>query len=182
MSPTYFSVDVETTGTNPFMFDHQLATVGAVAIDEHGLILGSWYQRLEFDLERWDPETKTWWLGQNQLAKNEMFSTKDRKPAYLAAHDFTRWVLDQSKAKPGDHEIVFVANPSSFDFGWIQRWFHQAWSTQPFSYRTMCLRSAAWGRNKTSWLDHQRTNKPRIPHHALHDAQAQAFDLLELLP
>lgn len=181
MSLTYFSVDVETTGTNPFNHDHQLATVGAIAVDEHGLILGSWYKRLEYN-DTWDADTKTWWLQQNQIAKNEMFSTKDRHIPYLAALDFSRWVIGLAGSMPGDHDNVFVANPSTFDFGWIQRWFHQAWATTPFGYRTMCLRSAAWGRNKTSWLDHQRSHKPRVPHHALHDAQAQAFDLLELLP
>jgi hypothetical protein len=178
---TYFSVDVETSGTDPFKYD--LLSVGAVAIDESGLILGKLYRRLDHGRDVvWDPDTKAWWLEQNKAAKREIFSTDPpvwRDPPRFVADTLNGWV--RMHGGKGFHDNVFVANPSSFDHAWIRKLFSETGVADPFSYRTLCLRSAGWGAGSVAWNESQRGHKPFIEHHALHDAQAQALDFLELL-
>ena len=176
---TFFSVDVETSGTDPFKYD--LLSVGAVAIDEGGLILDSYYVRLSYDRPVvWDDGTKVWWLEQNAEAKREVFSTElDTEHPQPAAFGLRAWVM--RVGGDGFHDNVFVANPSSFDHAWIRKLFSETGVPDPFSYRTLCLRSASWGAGGRPWSETQRTHEPFIPHHALHDAQAQALDFLDLL-
>jgi hypothetical protein len=169
----FFSVDVETTGLNPFRPEHQLISVGALAVSDDGLIGDRWYDRLD-RADTWDPDTREWWLKQNATAKREAFADGGTDPR-AAALDFVAWVNDTT-----DH-AVFVANPSTFDFGWILRWLTEADVDMPFDYRTMCLRSADWGRNPGPWGLERNGHRPIVSHHALHDAQAQALDLLDLL-
>lgn len=177
---TFFSVDVETSGTDPFKYD--LLSIGAVAIGDDGLIKDTFYNRVAYhDREVvWDDGTKAWWFEQNKAAKNEIFSTEMLRwpPTYVAAH-LRRWVVD--RGGDGFHDNAFVANPSSFDHAWLRKLFSETGIADPFSYRTLCLRSATWGAGDKPWSETQRTHEPFIPHHALHDAQAQALDFLDLL-
>lgn len=175
---TFFSLDVETSGTDPFKYD--LLSVGVVAIHEDGLIGSMYYSRIDHGRDVvWDDGTKQWWLQQNKLAKNEIFSTNLPRYSYGGiAEDLSTWV---SQWGTGFHDNVFVANPSSFDHAWVRKLFSENDVKDPFSYRTLCLRSATWGAGDKPWGETQRTNVPFIPHHALHDAQAQALDFLDLL-
>lgn len=170
---TFFSVDVETSGLNPFVIEHQLLSVGALVVGDDGLIGTSWYERLR-DAGTWDAETHDWWLKQNDLARKEIFDVAGEDPQAMA-RAFVGWVKDVT-----DH-AVFVANPATFDHAWVLRWLTEAGEAMPFDYRTLCLRSADWGRNPGSWGLDRNGHQPVVPHHALHDAQAQAFDLVELL-
>lgn len=78
-------------------------------------------------------------------------------------------------------QATFVANPCTFDHSWVQRWLTEAGIDMPFHYRTLCLRSADWGRNPGSYGESRTGHASLVPHHALYDAQAQALDLLDLL-
>jgi hypothetical protein len=174
----YFSIDVETTSTTPF--DGQLCTVGMVVVVD-GIIRESLHWRVAYDMDHWDPETKAWWLEQNAQAKAEVFSTKGRLDPETVAFFIQAAVI--AYGHPEDlHQNVFVANPVSFDKPWIDRLFLETGIENPFSYRSLCLRSAAWGADESGdWQQKFRTHKPLVPHHALYDAHAQALDLLELL-
>lgn len=178
---TYFSVDVETSGTDPFK--NTLLTVGVVAVNEKGLILDHFYRRIEpAPPTVWDPDTLAWWLEQNAAAKAEVFSTKRQRvtPA-SAANNLAGFV--RRRGSSNVHTNIFVANPSSFDHAWIRKLFSETGIEDPFSHRTLCLRSAAWGEKADghAWGGHTRTNRPGVPHHALYDAQAQALDLVEMM-
>ena len=175
----FYSVDVETSGTDPFKFD--LLTVGIQSVFSDGLFGPTLYQRLLYDREiNWDPGTYDWWVQQNATAKREIFSTAfPRFSAQHVAESILEFVHDTGGN--GVHENVFVANPSAFDHAWIRKLFSETDVENPFSYRVMCLRSAAWGAGDVSWWDTQRTHAPVIEHHALHDAQAQAMDLVGLI-
>lgn len=178
---TFYSVDVETSGTDPFKYD--LLSVGVVVVWGNGLIGPTFYRRLKhgFDSEVvWDPETKAWWLEQNVLAKKEIFSTEvERHDAGVVAAELAQFVLDTGGEEP--HGRVFVANPVAFDHAWIRKLFSEEDVENPFSYRSLCLRSAGWGAGSVGWQERERIHKPFVEHHALHDAQAQALDLLDLL-
>ena len=169
----FFSVDVETSGLNPFVSDHQLLSVGAVALGDDGLFLERWYERIT-DEGTWDAGTREWWLQQNAEARRDIFDIEglDR---FEAATSFVGWVNDIT-----DH-AVFVANPCTFDHAWVLRWLTECGRKMPFDYRTLCLRSADWARNPGPWGLDRNGHQPVIPHHALHDAQAQALDLLAII-
>lgn len=169
----FFSIDVETSGLNPFEREHQLLSVGAVAVSDNGLILDSWYERLQGN-DTWDPDTREWWQGQNVAARSAIFDYIGEPPE-AAAREFVAWVTNIT-----DH-AVFVANPCTFDHAWVLRWLTECGAKMPFDYRTLCLRSADWGRNPSPWGGERTGHRPVAPHHALHDAQAQAFDLIGLL-
>lgn len=173
---TFYSIDVETTGTNPHDKSHQLATVGAIAVSEQGLLGGSWYQRLRYR-DSWDAGTREWWRQQNRAAQDEMFSAEHRLTPKFAARLFVDWV---NETRNGG-EATFVANPATFDHSWVLRWLTEAKVEMPFSYRTLCLRGADWGRNPGPWGLGRNGHTSIVPHHALYDAQAQALDLLDLL-
>lgn len=170
----FFSVDVETTGLEPFNPDHKLISVGAVAVSPDGLIGDTWYSRLAYE-DSWDPATRDWWMKQNEIARAEAMSDMVGAIPVEAAHDFVAWVQEWTE------HPVFVANPATFDHAWIRRWMYESSLELPFDYRTLCLRSADWGRNPGPWGLERNGHQPVVPHHALHDAQAQAFDLIELL-
>lgn len=169
----YFSIDVETSGLNPFVPEHQLLSVGAMSVSSDGLIFETWYERIR-DAGTWDPATREWWMEQNPTARSDIFDIKGIDPSE-AAKEFVRWVNETT-----DH-AVFVANPATFDHAWVLRWLTECGEKMPFDYRTLCLRSADWGRNPGPWGLDRNGHRPVVPHHALHDAQAQAFDLIDLL-
>jgi hypothetical protein len=169
----FFSIDVETSGLNPFIPEHQLLSVGALAVSEDGLIDERWYERIK-DEGTWDEGTREWWQQQNETAKHDIFDIKG-VDSIEAAQNFVQWVQGIT-----DH-AVFVANPCTFDHAWVLRWLTSCGEPMPFDYRTLCLRSADWGRNPGPWGLERNGHKPIVPHHALHDAQAQALDLLDLL-
>lgn len=175
----FYSVDVETSGTDPFKFD--LLTVGIQSVFSDGLFGPTFYERLAYDREvNWDPETWEWWTQQNGAAKREILSTSfPRQTPDQVADALLGFVTETGG--DGFHDNVFVANPSAFDHAWIRKLFSETGVRNPFSYRVLCLRSAAWGAGDVSWWDTQRTHTPVIEHHALHDAQAQAMDLVDLI-
>lgn len=191
---TFFSVDVETSGLNPFVPESKLLSVGATAHNGVGNRIDSLYVRIRSELPpAWydeslpcDSETMSFWREQDQFVKDEAYMDKDlpRFTMAYAGELLRNWVMSF-----GDdwHGRVFVANPSSFDFMWIQRLWAESGVEDPFSYRTLCLRSAAFGKQlgqgkKVTWQDTSvRTHKPEFPHHPLYDALAQGLDLKELL-
>jgi DNA polymerase III epsilon subunit-like protein len=190
--PVYFSVDVETSGLLPS--NGELLTVGAVAVTASGHIIDQFYVRIDRKVmlhESWynenlppQSETQEWWRSQDAFVKAEAYGgvKLERHPISTAAHMFRNWVIsvggDDAKNR------IFVANPVSFDKMWISAMFMATQMNDPFHYRTLCLRSMAFGKDKDVTDFHSndlRSNRPTHPHHALSDAYAQAQDLLELL-
>lgn len=176
---TFFSVDVETSATN--IFEGELLTVGAWAVRD-GQLIGNYYVRIAHEgvRPRWEPSTRKWWDEQDDFVKGEAFAdrTLERVDSRIAAWNFVEWV---EGCEPGDRrERVFVANPSTFDWGWVQQWLFPVQQHEVFDYRTCCLRSMAFGQTR-DWSARVRTHESEHPHHALYDAKAQALDLIELL-
>ena len=192
---TFVVVDVETTSTSPW--NGQLLTIGAVAVID-GLIGDTFYKRLSYvpiiEGGDFDEATLEWWDQQNPEAYTEAYSWEvDRISPYSVAHQLQNWVRDL----PGEQKY-FAANPASFDWNWIDKLFVQSQLITPFHYRTLCLRSAWYGKAmgtcrtmKTAypssdveyptWGDKRDGHESERPHHALYDAMAEAYDLIELL-
>lgn len=196
---TYFSVDVETSGLIPNEVGSHLLSLGAVAVSQDGWVIDTFYARINAPLPNaWflppdhqsiiDTPNKTlqFWKGveaEAPFAANEAYADRwvPRRALPPVAETFSNWVMQYGTDW---EDRIFVANPVSFDHAWIIDMMRRAGVTNPFHYRTLCLRSMAFGAagNKSDWQDsHLRTHRPKHPHHPLSDAYAQAQDLITLL-
>lgn len=192
---TFYSVDVEATSTS--LETGELLSVGArgfvpagpgatklVPVDAQA----DFYVRIARPESPWrDEDAAKWWADQAEaspVAHNEIFN--DALPRLEhdgAGRTFVDWV-DTVAQSDDPMTRIFVANPVSYDWPWIERLIHHHGGKKPgavFSYRTICLRSVAWGLGvsgdpSVSW----RATESEVPHHALHDAIAQGVDLCNL--
>lgn len=189
---TFFSVDVETSATNPF--EGYLLTVGIqpVRFDQHTLRVdmapSSLYVRIDrsWELSQTDWETSTsdtrkWWDTQSQLVRDEAWAdaTLVRHDETMAARMITEYVHE---VETDPAQRIFVANPVAFDKAWIDRLYGEVGMDSPFHYRSLCLRSMKFGlRAASAWGSDRENHDPLIAHHALYDAVAQAHDLISML-
>jgi hypothetical protein len=206
-SPTvFFSVDVETTHTDPTK--GKLLSVGIQPVlwrqGEPAQLIAQrqFYMRLnqtshyaEWFATLTDPtSTLSWWLKQDPRVQDEAFRDEalERHSVVTVATrmaDFVEQVCDDiGEDIPLKHR-VFCANPVVFDKAWIDAMWAEAmdeWELltydYPFHYRALCLRSMGFGlRVGDGWDTWGRTHQADLPHHALSDAWAQALDLKEML-
>jgi len=202
---TFFSCDVETTSTSPLT--GHLLTLGIQPVRfgyETGprsnerpvpeVIPQTLYVRIDqqHNLDEdaitgmWgDPDNDAssfgWWQQQNDEARNEAYADQSlvRHDILTAAGMVKEYV---ESVEPDPRQRIFVANPVSFDKPWFEMMFWTADVSDPFHYQSLCLRSMKFGiRKGTSWVATRDNHAPRIPHHALWDAIAQADDLVSML-
>lgn len=174
---TYFSVDVETTGPTPGT--SALLSIGAEAFTrepdgwQHK---GDFYVRIRHAQLRWNQLTLEWWEQQNTIARDEAYAdeTLDRVSPFNAADALNEWVGDV-----GSDENVFIANPTGFDWQFVNDIMWDYVGANPFGYAPLCIRSMVyglgdrpWGEDRSDWG--QFHVPAEIPHHALYDARAQA--------
>lgn len=188
---TYFSVDVETTH-NGIPARGVLLTFGAWPIlwqpGADPVIGEPFYARVDrsawLGLFGWydnraTSDTYHWWADQDPAVVDEAW--RDRSLFRLspndAAQEFVNWVKAHAQG-----EAYFVANPVSFDKPWIDDFLDSSGLETPFHYRSVCLRSMRFGLDVAKGFGGARDrNKSIVPHHALHDAYAQALDFCEML-
>jgi len=207
ITPTvFFSVDVETTSTDPNT--GHLLTVGIQPVwwePDRPDNVKAWLDADNFYLRvnqrqnypEWfktltDPtSTLSWWLKQNEHAQAEAFRDDNlmRYDEYTTVVEIAMFVQRVSGNLPLANR-VFAANPVTFDRAWIDAlWTNVRFShdrsdipAMPFHYRSLCLRSMGFGqRPRAGWDTPGRTHDSAVPHHALEDAIAQAKDLCDLL-
>lgn len=201
---TFFSVDVETSGLTPW--HGSLLTVGIqpvlfkeiLVVNEDcppGIIIPEkFYVRIdcteELEISRkaggWgnpdNPSTSYgWWIEQNHKAQDEAFRDDSlvRHSRQIAARMIVEFL---NEIEPVLTDRIFVANPVSFDKMWLNYLFATTGVNDPFHYQSLCLRSMKFGLRKNSrWVSVRDNHAPLVPHHALHDAYAQAEDLVKML-
>jgi DNA polymerase III epsilon subunit-like protein len=179
---TFFSVDVETTSTNPFK--GHLLTVGIVTVhfNETWVKGPTFYERLEFPdkLDPMENNSLEWWVLQDDEVRGEAFTAYPRNDNEVAALNIANFVRS---VEPDYEQSIFVANPVAFDKPWIDKLFADVInSSNPFHYRSLCLRSMKYGMVADPTFGSDRTtHESKLPHHALWDADAQAEDLIEML-
>jgi hypothetical protein len=176
---TFFVVDVETSSTSPSTGD--LLTIGVVVVNHLRQHIAERYWRIDAHPIRWDRKTFMWWEDQQWEARAEAYADRSlgRINPSTVAQLFNEFVLEHGG--PDQTERVFCANPASFDYPWIDKFFTDNWMDNPFHHKTLCLKTFDYGLNMKDWRHMERKHQPHIKHHALHDAQAEASDLIDLL-
>ena len=189
---TFFNVDVETSALTPW--EGYLLTVGIqpVRYTPHlgaEMLADRFYVRIdrtdELSFSQWDEpgrsETYEWWVNQSAAAQDEAFRDlslvrHDPETAAMMTVEFVAGV------EPDPKQRIFVANPVAFDKMWLDELFASTGIANPFHYQSLCLRSMKFGlRPNSAWGSTRDNHDPEIPHHAFHDAHAQALDLLAML-
>jgi len=166
MSELYISVDVEASGPIPPAYS--MLSLGACVVDapDHGFYV----------------ELKPLGSGAVPAALEvvgrplEYFREKGREPreAMIA---FKEWLTGVSAGR----EPVFVGFNATFDWAYVNWYFHSFLGDNPFGIGGVDIKSFYMGRAGVSWAD---TRSSRIPdqlkssepetHHALEDARRQA--------
>ena len=182
---TFISVDVEAASLIPNTFS--LLSVGACVVDDPG----DYFHRVMAGTEtpdvQWEQETHNWWTHEDQADAMKRLNGKAsaiipyRTEMLNVAEDFHTWLTEL------DDELLFVAWPASYDYPFIQLLFKNAGLKNPFSYRTVDVKSYACGilglpfnAGHDEFPDFM-DNKPEFPHDALSDAIAQAKVFAHLL-
>jgi len=191
---TFFSCDVETTSTSPLTGD--LLTLGiqpvrfyadqvAIEYPQNLYIRIEQQEILDEDPNWGDVDNSAssygWWVKQNEQAQDEAWRDRTlvRHDIITAAKMVSEFVLEMEQ---DPKQRIFVANPVSFDKPWFDQMFWMSDVEDPFHYQSLCLRSMKFGLRKESpWVTKRDNHEPKIPHHALWDAVAQAHDLISML-
>ena len=167
-------IDLETASTEPtaailaigaVQFDRSsrkivsefyTAVAPASSINDHGLHV--------------DGDTFLWWLKQHESARKALYDAV-RSPALGVA------LFELTFALKGSGYRVW-GKSSAFDLVVLRNAFKAAEMVPPWSWRLeRCYRTIREERDP----DGELFVPPEIPHHALHDARAQALHLMRLL-
>ena len=172
--PTFVSVDVETAGPNPAQYS--LLSVGAC------LVLNperTFYVELQPVHLNADPKAlEVCKLSLEQLAANGI-------PPAEAMASFAKWLKDN--VPPGTYPL-FVAFNASFDWMFVNDYFHRYLGHNPFGHAALDIKSYYMGLKRVSWPETSMGHlAPRylsggaLSHHALQDARDQAELFRQLL-
>lgn len=132
-----FSVDIETTGTNPE--NNAIMQIGAAAFDfDRGLIGPTFCVNMTMPGNRyWDEDTRSWWMKQSPETFDSV--TVNPVPPAVGIRMFADWVCQHSSAIK---EPVMIAKPTSFERPFIQSYCAEYGVKNPFHYRAdLCLNS-----------------------------------------
>lgn len=190
---TFFVTDVETSGTDPM--EDVIFTLGCVVVTYDGTCVtiedNYFYEAIDqeewINQSRWfntitdQQSTLSWWLRQpidvQKAAWREPKSRFRYNEVGSMFCDFVAGMTAHLDTKP-----VFAASPASFDKPFVDRLLTDSGEKNPFDYRTLCIRSMAYGLHEGAiWGNNGWQNRSQAPHHALYDAYGAALDLQQLL-
>ncbi len=162
-------IDLETLGTS---CDSVILSLGAVAFDE--TIEDSFYRKINLqsctDLGlKIDTDTVLWWLGQNELARKEIFEgNKDFPTLSCALLQFSAWLVDKENVK-------IWGNGSNFDNTILANAYRVCGLEIPWKFwNDRCYRTMKNIRK----IELERTE---VKHDALEDATYQARHLIKIM-
>lgn len=166
-------LDIETMGTTP---GSMIVAIGACTFDPGTtgiFVRRTFYARVELDGQqvyglRIDPGTALWWMRQDDAARMEL-QDASRRSLVSALIDLSD-TLSEWCGRGGD--LRLWANGANFDPCILEAAWRAAFCDNPTPWRYHEVRCARTLYDLAG-IDRQ-AYPPRIPHHALEDALAQA--------
>jgi DNA polymerase III epsilon subunit-like protein len=170
----YISVDVESSG--PIPGEYSLLSIGACSI----YMPEKMFQcELQPASAKHDPEA----LAVTGLSIAHL--EKNGTPAVQAMQQFEGWL--ESCLTSQEEKLVFVGFNASFDWSFINYYFHKYLGRNPFGFAALDIKAlymgatgAAWCETKSSKMDNVLKPQRKGTHDALADAlyQAELFRLI----
>lgn len=172
MTEVFFSVDVETSGPTPGIYD--LLTIGVCLTSDSTV---TFYRECQPVFHTADPEAMAaTGLNLDTLAARGL-------PCMEVMTQLAAWV----KEVTGDGTPVFVGFNAPFDWSFVNYAFHRFLGRNPFGFAALDIKSLYLGVMGGTWRGTRMSEvramlKPHrdSTHHALDDALAQA-ELFEIL-
>lgn len=191
----FFVIDFETSALYPW--DGFPLTLGIVPVNQYGDIHPEEnHLYVEFPIERepdWHmpanlTETEQWWLTLKD-SEEESENIAFESAWYRDEDCYWNYCMEEiieyfDKIEPDKSQRFLVANPISFDKMWMDYQFSNYDVVTPYHYRSLCLRSMRYGLGygeDPTFGSVRDDHSPLIPHHALHDARAEAHNLKHLM-
>lgn len=169
----FLSFDIEADGPAPGL--NSMLSMGWAGFTENGNLVFTYEANLT-ELPDAHPNTDTmkWWsLPENQVAWNYVHQNQ-RNPRDIFG-EFAR-IVERLQT---DYKLVPVAWPASYDWQYINYYFHRFAGYNPLGFSSMCIKSYLWAmsgnRSPNDKLDVEKYVDPRFPHthKALDDAKEQ---------
>lgn len=166
----YVSTDIETDG--PIVGVHSMLSIGSAVYTPEKELLGTFEANLvALPGAVVDSETMEWWKTQPVAWEA---CRKNLEDPTAAMQRYVRFL----KALSG--EPIFVANPAWFDYGFVRHYLLKLVGEDPFSRRTIDIRSFTMGLEGTDYRGSGEENVPpelrsKVPHthRAIDDAMNQ---------
>lgn len=159
-------LDLETMDAAPTA---AIVAIGAVRFNDTG-ITDEFYISIDLESARrgggtMSASTILWWIGQSEDARNELL--------YSPKVDIGKALLEFTKFCP-DQCLVW-GNGASFDNVVLRTAYERCMFPTPWNFRNdRCYRTLA------SMAPNALKVESQVPHHALHDARAQAQTLINI--
>lgn len=172
----FVSVDIETSG--PIPGEYSMLTVGACLVDDDKQIFSAALKPISRNA---DPKA----LEVTGLSLDDLL-VRGEEPA-AAMRRFAGWLSDVSGE---DATPVFVGLNASFDWSFVNYYFHRYTGANPFGFAALDIKSLYMGAASCSWEDTKSSRmqqklrpETRADHDAVHDAiyQAELFRLARAL-
>lgn len=172
-SEIYISVDIETSG--PIPGEYSMLSLGACVVGDKDK---SFYAELQPVSEKFIPEA----MAVSKLSF-EQLRIKGEPPA-IAMAQFAAWIAQAA----GDARPVFVGFNASFDWAFVNWYFHRFLNKNPFGIGGIDIKAfymgmagVTWDQTRSSQLPPQFQPSVKQTHNALDDARSQADIFQKLL-
>ncbi|MBL9080893.1 MAG: 3'-5' exonuclease [Planctomycetales bacterium] len=169
----YFSVDIEAAG--PIPGKYSLLSVGACLVSDQSQ---GFYVELKPVSDEFVPEA---------IAVSGFTLDALKRSGELPTTAFQRFA-DWIEEACGDRKPVFVGFNASFDWQFINWYFHSYLAKNPFGFGGVDIKSYFMGRRGSTWAESSSSKLPvefqpdtAQTHNALDDARAQASIFSKML-
>jgi ribonuclease T len=172
-SEIYISVDIETSG--PIPGEYSMLSLGACVVGDKDK---SFYAELQPVSEKFIPEA----MAVSKLSL-EQLRIKGEPPT-IAMAQFAAWIAQVA----GDARPAFVGFNASFDWAFVNWYFHRFLNKNPFGIGGIDIKAfymgmagVTWDQTRSSQLPPQFQPSVKQTHNALDDARSQADIFQKLL-
>lgn len=176
---TYIVMDIESDG--PIPGEYSILSLGAVAMDQQGKEISHWYGNFHLlPNATQHPDTMKFWSENQHYYLETRINPQDPVTGMKSFHD---WVT-RLPGKP-----VAVAAPAGFDFTFVYWYLMKFVGHSVFSFSCVDMKTLAMSLLRLPYKQSTKRNYPshwfnpqlKHTHHALMDAQEQAYTFAEML-